>query len=211
MSDDAESESSDEADVISLEEAPIDLEEFLEALDEEARGDARALVDYIEELHDDLEEAEAEIDDLTSRLKRARADFENYKKRVKRRKEEERQEANRRLVDRLVDVRQNLQRSLDVEEQSLDDLLEGVKLTLRDIDRLLDAEDVQEIDPDLGDPVDPHRHEVMVKVESDQPADTIAEVFEPGYLHGETVLREAKVTVSTGPSDTDDSTPESSE
>lgn len=207
MSEEVDSESSDGEEVIEVEDAPVDPDDFLDSLDadDEVVADAEALIEYLSDLEETIEELTAEVDDLTSRLKRAHADFENYKKRVKRRKDEERQEATRRIIDRLVDVRENLRRSIDTEEQTIEDLKEGVKLTLRDLDRLLDAEEVQEIDPAVGDQVDPHRHEVMLRVDSEQPEDTIAEVFEPGYLHGETVLREAKVSVSTGYSDQDDS------
>lgn len=214
MSDDPESESSQVAEEAVTGELPIDLSEFLDSiadLDDELHGEAMELRAYLENLEEALDEAEAEIDDLTSRLKRAHADFENYKKRVKRRQDEERREATQRLVDRLLDVRENLRRSLNVEDQSLEDLREGVSLTLRDVDRLLDAEDVQQIDPEVGEPVDPHLHEVMLRVESDQPADTIAEVFEPGYRHGDTVLREAKVSVSEGSADEPEHEDESAE
>lgn len=203
MSDDGDQSTPTVDGEASPEDEPVDPEAFVEAVAEadEALGEeARALVDHLDDLGERLDEARSEVEELTSRLKRTHADFENYKKRIERRRNEAEREATRRLVDRLVDLRDNLQRAVSIDEQTAEDLIEGVKLSLNDLDRLLDAEDVELVTPELGDEVDPHRHEVMLRVASDEhPEGTIAEVFEPGYLHGDRVLREAQVAVSTGP------------
>lgn len=183
------------------EEAPVDGDELADALEEadDAVEEVTAnLVAYVGELRDRLDEAQAEVDELTSRLKRAHADFDNYKKRIERRREETRREATRRVLGRLVDLRENLERAVAIDDQSMDDLLEGVRLSLNDLDRLLDAEDVEQIHPDPGDEVDPHHHEVMLRVDSEFPEGTIVEVFQPGYRHGDAVIQEAQVSVSTG-------------
>lgn len=183
-------------------DAPVDADALREGLaeaDDELVEETNDLLAYLSELRESLSSANEEIDELTSRLKRARADFDNYKKRVKSRREEARREATRRLVERIVDLRDDLERAIAAEEQTVDDLIEGVKLTLNDLDRLLDAEDVQQIAPQPGDEVDPLQHEVMMRVSSDHPEGTIAEVFQPGYRHGDTVIQEAQVSVSTGP------------
>lgn len=157
-----------------------------------------------EELEAELSEAEAEIEDLTERLQRKAADFENYKKRQERRREELEAAATDDLLERVLDVRDNLKRAVDQEADDVDSLREGVKLTLSELDKVLDAEDVSEIDPEPGTPVDPTRHEVMLRVESDQPVDRIAEVYQSGYERGEKVLRPAQVTVSDGQAEPDD-------
>lgn len=201
MSDEGDSQPSTVEAVDGLEDAPLDPTGFLttvESVDDDLLADARSLVEYAVELESAHVSAEEEIDELTSRLKRAHADFENYKKRIERRREDERTAATRRVIDRLLTVRADLARAVSAEEQTIDDLRDGVRLTLNELDRILDAEGVEEIAPDVGDEVDPRQHEVMLRVESDQPADHIAEVFESGYRHGDTVLREAQVSVSAG-------------
>ncbi len=197
MSDQEVSESP-EAETASI---PDDLVARVAAHDEELADAVDALETRSADLAAALESAEAEVDDLTSRLKRAHADFENYKKRVERREDELRERATEQLVERLLSVRDDLQRAVEEDDQSAADLREGIELTLRELDRILDAEGVEEIAPDPGDEPDPHRHEVMMRTEADQPAETIAEVFEPGYEQGGKVLRPAKVTVSDGPPD----------
>ncbi len=153
----------------------------------------------IEELEAELEEREDRIDDLESRLKRTQADFQNYKKRAKKRQQQVEERATEDLVDRLLGVRDNLKRAVEEESEDVGSLKEGVEMTLSEFDRVLENEDVSEVAPEPGSEVDPQRHEVMLRVESEQPEGTVAEVYTPGYEMAEKVLRPAQVTVSEGP------------
>jgi molecular chaperone GrpE len=167
-----------------IEETPTDeLAREIDALRERAASAERS-----------VEERAGEVDDLESQLKRKQADFQNYKQRTERQQEELRERATEDLVDRLLDVRDNLSRALEQEEET--DIRPGVESTLEEFDRILDEENVTTIDPDAGDAVDPKRHEVMLRVDSDQPEDMVAELYRPGYEMGEKVLRPAQVTVS---------------
>jgi len=155
-----------------------------------------ALRTRVDGLEDQLDAREAEADELTEKLKRKQAEFQNFKKRMEKRREEEKQRATEDLVTRLLDVRDNLQRALEQDEDA--DIRGGVESTLRSFDDVLDAENVDVIEPEPGEDVDPHRHEVLVRVDSDQPEGAIAEVHRPGYVMAEKVIREAQVTVSDG-------------
>ena len=141
-----------------------------------------------------IEERDEQIDELESTVKRTQADFQNYKQRTERQQEELRERATEDLVERLLDVRDNLSRALSQDADA--DIRPGVESTLEEFDRILDEENVTAIEPDAGDAVDPQRHEVMLRVDSDQPEDTIAELYRPGYEMGEKVLRPAQITVS---------------
>jgi len=156
-------------------------------------GDLRLTVENQET---DIEEYEARIDELESKLKRKQADFENYKKRKREQLEEEKARATEDLVERMVDVRDNLTRALEQDENA--DIRDGVETTLRQFDRVLEEENVTAIEPELGEEVDPNRHEVLVRMASEQPEGTIAEVHRPGYEMAEKVIRAAQVAVSEG-------------
>ncbi len=177
-------------------EVPEGFVEQVAAHDEALAEVAATLIERSSTLEEELDEAQATIDELSSRLTRSRADFENYKRRMEAQREDIKARATERLVKRLVDIRTDMSRALETEGQSVDDLREGVRMILHDLDRILDAENVEEIDPDPGEQVDPHRHEVMMRVESDQPAGEIVDVFEPGYEQAGRVLNAAKVTIS---------------
>ncbi|WP_096392939.1 nucleotide exchange factor GrpE [Halorubrum trapanicum] len=164
--------------------------------DEALAREVAALEADLEEARERLRERDEEVDELTSKLARVKADFSNYKERAKRKQEDIRERASEALVERLTPVRNDLLRALDQDEGS--DLRPGVESTLEKFDEVLADEGVESIAPEPGEEVDPARHQVMLRVDSDRPEGTIHEVYEPGYEMGDRVLSEAKVTVSTG-------------
>ncbi|MFY4814660.1 nucleotide exchange factor GrpE [Haloarcula sp. AONF1] len=145
-------------------------------------------------LESQVDEQDETIEELEEKLKRKQAEFQNYKKRMDKRREQEQKRATEDLVTRLLDVRDNLERALDQDEDT--DIRGGVESTLRQLDDVLNAENVEVIDPEPGGDVDPTQHQVLARVDSDQPDGTIADVHRPGYEMADKVLREAQVTVS---------------
>ncbi|KAB1196194.1 MULTISPECIES: nucleotide exchange factor GrpE [Haloferax] len=162
--------------------------------DDELADEVAALEARVSELEAEREETEATVSELESRLKRTQADFQNYKKRAKKRQDQIKDRATEDFVERVVTVRDNLLRALDQDEDA--DIRDGLESTLKEFDRILEDENVAVIDPEPGTDVDPNRHEVMMRVDSDQPVDTIASVFQPGYEMADKVIRAAQVTVS---------------
>ena len=158
-----------------------------------------------ERLEAELDEREETVEDLKSRLRRKQADFKNYKERQKRERERIKARATEDLIERLVDVRDNLLRALDVDVDDDESLRDGLEMTLREFDRVLEDENVEEIAPEPAGEIDPQRHEVMMRVDSDEPEGTVSELYRPGYLMDDKVIRPAQVTVSTGAAaDTED-------
>ncbi|MBV0900627.1 nucleotide exchange factor GrpE [Haloarcula salina] len=191
----------DAPDGVSVEDVDLDAEADEALVDRVAESDPEdvarelaALRTRVESLESQIERRDDDVEELESKLKRKQADFQNYKKRMKKRREQEQQRATEDLVSRLLDVRDNLDRALDQDEDA--DIRGGVESTLRQLDDVLDAENVEVIDPDPGEDVDPTQHQVLARVESDQDGGTIADVHRPGYEMAEKVLREAQVTVS---------------
>jgi len=208
-----ESEAGDAAEEVSVESAPdgvdpaaVDLDDVTaepdaelvdrvaEADPEQTAGELAALRARVDALEADLDERDAEIEELESKLKRKQADFQNFKKRMEKRREQERERATEDLVERLLDVRDNLERALEQDEDT--DIRGGVESTFRQLDDVLAAENVAVIDPEPGTAVDPEYHQVLAQVESDAEPGTIADVHRPGYEMADKVLREAQVTVS---------------
>jgi molecular chaperone GrpE len=172
-----------------------EIQEHVADSDPEAVAEEIAtLREAVGDLELELEEARAEREDLEDRLKRKQAEFQNYKKRQEKRREQERQRATEDLVTELLEVRDNLKRALEQDEGA--DIREGVEATSRQLDDVLASENVDPIEPEPGTDVDPQRHEVLLRVESDQPAGTVDEVQRPGYEMAGKVLRPAQVTVA---------------
>ncbi|WP_129115740.1 nucleotide exchange factor GrpE [Halegenticoccus tardaugens] len=189
---DASAEEAANAAVEEADEEPAD--EADDDVDDELAAEVRELRTRVDDLESELAAREERIDDLQNRLKRSQADFQNYKKRAKKRQQQIRDRATEDLVERVVTVRDNLVRALDQDESA--DIRDGLRATLDEFDRILADENVSVIEPEPGEEVDPQRHEVMMRVESDQPEDTVASVYQPGYEMADRVLRAAQITVS---------------
>lgn len=132
--------------------------EELEDLTERVESQAETIGDLQDELEareqaiaerdEQLEEYQEQVQDLKSRLKRKQADFQNYKKRAKKRQDQIKDRATEDLVGRLVDVRDNLKRALEEESSDVESLRDGLEMTMREFDRVLEDENVSEIDPE---------------------------------------------------------------
>lgn len=169
------------------------VEEIAERVGEE---DPDAVAEEIATLREEVAALERDRDDLESRLKRKQAEFQNYKKRQEKRREREQARATEDLVTDLLEVRDNLSRALEQDADA--DIREGVEATFRSLEDVLAGEGVEPIEPDPGTETDPERHEVLLRVESDEPEGTVADLHRPGYEMAEKVLRAAQVTVSDG-------------
>lgn len=137
-------------------------------------------------------DARAEIRDLTDRLLRARADYENLKRRVERDAGVERDRVRARVLEDFLQVFEYGRLAAVEADRHPGALAEGVKMVVREFERLLDAQGVQTIGTP-GEPFDPQRHDAVG--EEDGEPGTVLRIAAPGYLLGERVLRYAKVIV----------------
>ncbi len=189
----------DEQDEVKPESVSVSEELFEQVEESSDRTVARTLAIVSEALSqlDAKRAAQSErAEELESRLRRKQAEFQNYKQRQQKQLQEEKKRATEDLVERLLDVRDNLQRALDQDEDV--DIRGGIEATLSQFDSQLERENVERIEPEPGDEVDPTRHEVLATVASDQPESHIAERYRPGYEMAGKVIRTAQVTVSDG-------------
>ena len=78
----------------------------------------------------------------------------------------------------------------------VEQVLEGVHATLRQLSAALDRNKVLVIAPPAGTKFDPHQHQAISMVPADQDANTVVAVLQKGYVIADRVLRPALVTVS---------------
>jgi molecular chaperone GrpE len=145
---------------------------------------------------------EQEIADLKDKLLRALADVENTRRQKEREVDDARRYAVTRFARDLLDVADNLGRALAVpaaaaeENPALTNLLTGVEMTERSLQGVLERHQVKRIDPQIGEKLDPNRHQAMFEVpRPDGAPGTIAEVVQAGYLIADRLLRPAMVGV----------------
>jgi molecular chaperone GrpE len=126
---------------------------------------------------------------------RAKAEAEN----IRRRAQDDVAKAHKFAVEgfssELLAVRDSLEAALANANQSAETLREGVEITLRQLAGVFERFSIREIDP-AGSKFDPHFHQAMSMVPSDQPANTVVQVFQKGYQLHERVLRPALVAVA---------------
>lgn len=150
-------------------------------------------------LRQQLEQARREAAENRELYLRALADKENARKRLERLYEERLAESKRALLRRIIAVADNLERAL-AHQEAREGLVEGIRLTYRQLQDLLRSEGVEPIQA-LGQPFDPSEHEAVDLVEGPEPPGTVVGEELRGYRLGEHLLRPARVRVTAGEPD----------
>lgn len=136
-------------------------------------------------------EMEAELADWKARAVRWQADVENARKRAERRAETLIRQERQRLLTRLLEVADNLERALAHADDD-DPLHAGVQLSLDDLKGQLAQEGVEPIQA-LGLPFDPTWHEAIATDGSE--GNKVVQVLQTGYTVDGELLRPARVIV----------------
>lgn len=158
-----------------------------------------ALPDPLTELQAQLAIKEAEVAANWDKFVRERADLENYRKRTQREKEELIKYGNETLLMEILPAVDNMERALDhLDPESNDQVIIGVRMTLDMLVSALKKFGVTPVAAEKGGEFDSAHHQAMGQVASELPANSIAEVFQKGYLLNERLLRPAMVMVSKG-------------
>lgn len=168
-------------------------------------ADPQATQTQPEAARPDVDVLKAEIAELKDRVLRTHAEMDNMRKRLEKEKSDASKYAITRFARDIVTVGDNFQRALDTvpagaAEQTpvLKSFLEGVELTEREFTSVLERHGVTRLDP-KGQPFNPHHHQaVMEQPNPDVPSGTVTQVFQPGYMIEDRILRPAMVVVARG-------------
>jgi molecular chaperone GrpE len=175
--------SRDEAGEPSGEEDPANEERILEET-EEAAGE------------DPLARAQRERDEYLDLARRAQADFENYRKRAAKEAAAAGERAKSGLVRELLPIVDNLERALASAGKGEQHLAEGVLLVHSELVAVLERNGVEQFDPE-GERFDPSEHEALsMRDEQGAESGVVLDVVEKGYRANGTILRPARVVVS---------------
>ena len=156
--------------------------------------------------NDPVATLEAQVAELRDRFLRAVAEGDNIRKRAEKDVADARAYGITAFARDVLTVADNLARTIEhvsaearaSADPSLKALLDGVELTERDLQMILQKNGVKPINP-MGEKFDPHFHQAMFEVpDSGRPHGTIVQVIQPGYAIGQRVLRPAMVGVAKG-------------
>ena len=160
----------------------------------------------------DIEEEQLRLkfEEVTQQYLLARAEAENIRKRADIEISNARKFALESFVRELLSVKDSLDlaKSIALSADTSDltlvkKVVEGIDLTIKQLESVFARFNIEEVNPDLGDKLDPERHQAMSTEETleFQPS-LICKVIQKGYLLHNRLLRPAMVIVAKKPMDT---------
>ena len=146
----------------------------------------------------DVAELQRERDEYKDLLLRARADFDNYRKRVERERLEQGETAAADLLRDLLPIVDDLERALSApaDTETAQGYRRGVELIQRQLLELLRQRGVRPIEA-LGTPFDPHLHQAVAhEAAPGRREGEVIEEYRRGYMLGNRLLRPSMVKVA---------------
>lgn len=156
----------------------------------------------VEALRNDLDDAMAKLEQLKDKFLRAKAEAENTRRRADNEIANVRKYAIERFATEMLTVRDSLElaKAVDLDEQdatALERMLEGLDLTLKQMDSVFDKFAIRVVAPEPGDKLDPERHQAMsIQESSDIEPNHILSLIQKGYTLQDRLIRPAMVIVA---------------
>ena len=141
------------------------------------------------------EKFQQQIEDLTDRLKRSMAEFDNFRKRTEKEKSSMYIIGARDIVEKILPVVDNFERGLAQAPEG-DAFAEGMKLVYKQLMTALDDMGVKPIEA-VGKEFDPSLHNAVMHVDDEEAGENIVvEEFQKGYTYKDFVVRHSMVKVA---------------
>ena len=149
----------------------------------------------------DIDALVAERDSYMDQFTRARADYQNLRRRVEQDQATARQQAARDILLQLLPVADDFDRAMANAPEGDDQQswVSGTRMVGRKLLGILERYGVRRF-VSVGQPFDPKRHEAVA---TDGDGSTVVEAYQDGYLLGDQVLRPAMVRTGDRPADGD--------
>ena len=143
-----------------------------------------------------IESLRGELEQLRADGLRELADLENQRKRMAREVEMARKFANERLLGDLLPLFDSMEAGLAAAAEG-DPLRAGMELTLRQLQRIAEANGLLAVAPAPGDAFNPDQHQAMSMIDAEGIAPgAVAQTFQKGWMLNERLLRPALVVVA---------------
>jgi GrpE. len=145
----------------------------------------------------ELEAKEQKIQELTDKLLRTMAEFDNYRKRTEKEKAQMFDLGVKSVIEKILPVVDNFERGLSsISEAEKDSALaQGYNMIYKQLMTLLDDMGVKPIEA-VGKPFDPNYHNAVMHSEDENLGENIvAEEFQKGYMYKDMIVRHSMVRV----------------
>ena len=152
----------------------------------------------VDQLKNQLAEAEAKIVELQDKYLRQAAEFDNYRKRTIKEKAELIKSAAEKIMVAELPVVDDMDRALENMEKGMDAdaCIEGFKLIVHKFKNILTQNGLEKIETE-GQDFDTDYHEAiaLIPAPAEELKGKILDCVQPGYKLGDKVIRHAKVAV----------------
>ena len=141
---------------------------------------------------------DTQIEDLTDKLRRQMAEFDNFRKRTEKEKTQMFETGAKSIVEKILSVVDNFERGLAAvtEEEKGTPFVEGMEKIYKQMMTVLEEAGVKPIEA-VGQEFDPNFHNAVMHVEDEELGENIvAEELQKGYMYRDAVVRHSMVKVA---------------
>ena len=147
---------------------------------------------------DKKDKRDEKIAELTDRVTRQMAEFDNFRKRSEREKSQMYEVGARDVIEKILPVVDNFERGFTMveEEDKEDPFVQGMENIYKQLLTTLEGLDVKPIEA-VGQPFDPNFHNAVMHVEDEALGqNVVADEFQKGYMYRDSVVRHSMVKVA---------------
>lgn len=183
-------------------EATKDEEQLHEEAEELRQETAQGSPEVAE--HDRVAELEQQLEEANSKALYAAAETQNVRRRLEQELQQATSYAAAGFARDMLNIKDHLDRALAAvgddlrADKTASQFLAGIEATAREIEAVFARHGIERV-KSIGETLDPHRHQAMIEIPSDQAPGTIVEEMQPGYMMKDRLLRPALVGVAKKP------------
>lgn len=147
---------------------------------------------------DKKDKKDSQIEELTDRLKRQMAEFDNFRKRTEKEKAGMYEIGAKSVIEKMLPVVDNFERGLAQvpEDKKEDPFVTGMEMIYKQMMTVFEELEVRPIEA-VGQEFDPNFHNAVMHVEDEEAGENIVvEEFQKGYTYRESVVRHSMVKVA---------------
>lgn len=162
---------------------------------EEQSAEGKAKTSFFGKKKKEKDKKDQQIEELTDRLKRNMAEFDNFRKRTEKEKASMYIIGAKEIVEKILPVVDNFERGL-AQAPEEDAFAEGIRMIYKQLMTTLEELGVKQIEA-VGKEFDPNLHNAVMHVEDEEAGENIiVEEFQKGYTYKEFVVRHSMVKVA---------------
>ena len=147
---------------------------------------------------DKKDKKDIQIEELTDRVKRQMAEFDNFRKRTEREKASMFEMGSRNVIEKILPVVDNFERGLATipESDKESAVATGMEKIYKQLITTLEELEVKPIEA-VGQPFDPNFHNAVMHIDDESCGENVvAEEFQKGYMYRDSVIRHSMVKVA---------------